>query len=502
MFFERISALATRGRGEVWIHFVKSVHSNVVQDKTLTSYDTILVLICCLERILPSNAEPGLMRRIGACALRLHGRPSRSLAQWPRGLCHNTEDRKALQDDATVQQLWAACDSTTRYQLKVVTAETAALGMAVGMVVPVLPYFAEGIGGVGATGVGLIVAVPSLATLLLNVPCGRLSVGVLCDTKGRVPMMVGGSALTSIGNVLTGLSISMFHLLPARLLVGVGGAAATPASEAYVADITARFPAHRGTMMGLLGGVGTLSYAMGPALGGFVAEALGPAAPFLCLGAATGLCAIMLSGLPETVSKLSAKDHKGAWAIAKDLLGMRDVQAVLAMDCALYTGWAVYLGVVPLHAVAVWGATAGQLGALYSMMAIAGCIGSPLGGWAGDKFGRQNVIVAGSVTCAIATGSLAFANDFTSFVGCLVLWDFAEGVLGTSMAAFAADVAPTHQRGQTFALRSQMRAATMLTMPIVVGVVGDAISLNVALGLGSFVFLGSCATFCSKTTQT
>lgn len=150
---------------------------------------------------------------------------------------------------------------------------------------------------------------------------------------------------------------------------------------------------------------------------------------------------------------------------------------------------------VPLHAVAVWGATPGELGALYSMMAVAGCVGAPLGGYLGDQFGRRGVIIAGSVTCAAATSALAFATEFWGFAGCLVVWDFAEGVLGTAMAAFAADVAPATQRGETFALRGQMKAITFLVMPIAVGAIADGTSLSVALMTGSGVILGSCASF-------
>lgn len=240
------------------------------------------------------------------------------------------------------RQLWASLDSTTRYQLGLLAAETAVLGTAVGMVVPVLPSFAENIGGVGATGIGMIVAIPSLAILLFSVPSGKLA-----DSKGRVPMMVGGSFLTAVGNVATGLSSSMIQMIPSRLTVGVGSAAATPASEAYVADVTAKFPSHRGVIMGALGGVGTLSYALGPALGGCLAEVLGPNMPFLVLGGAAGCCALALATLPETYKGGQGKGGvvSSCWESTKGLLKLRNVRGLLAMDTALYTGWAVYLGV-------------------------------------------------------------------------------------------------------------------------------------------------------------
>jgi hypothetical protein len=49
---------------------------------------------------------------------------------------------------------------------------------------------------------------------------------------------------------------------------GVGSAANGPASQAYLADITSKFPKHRGALMGTLGSIGMLSYGVGPAVGG------------------------------------------------------------------------------------------------------------------------------------------------------------------------------------------------------------------------------------------
>jgi hypothetical protein len=52
----------------------------------------------------------------------------------------------------------------------------------------------------------------------------------------------------------------------------------------------------------------------------------------------------------------------------------------VSMLKAVYIGWALWMTVVPLHAVAVWGATPGTLGIMYTVMAVAGAVGAPLGG--------------------------------------------------------------------------------------------------------------------------
>ena len=76
------------------------------------------------------------------------------------------------------------------------------------MVVPVLPAFAAQ-WGAGAFGIGLLVAAPSLARLVLNNTAGRM-----VDSRGRVPMMVGG-ALIAVGQTV------ILPAQPPRPLVGV-----------------------------------------------------------------------------------------------------------------------------------------------------------------------------------------------------------------------------------------------------------------------------------------
>ena len=44
------------------------------------------------------------------------------------------------------------------------------------------------------------------------------------------------------------------------------------------------------------------------------------------------------------------------------------LHGLLIMDAAVFTGWALWLTIVPLHAVSVWGATPGTLGLMYTVM--------------------------------------------------------------------------------------------------------------------------------------
>ena len=269
-------------------------------------------------------------------------------------------------------------DGTTRYQLAVLAGGTCVMSLGFGTIAPILPLFASQWGDMGATGVGLVIAAPALAKLLLNTASGRRA-----DTHGRVPMMVAGGAINACGNFLTAFAQSITAVTASRLVCGVGSAGNGPASQAYLADVTSKFPKHRGAVMGTLGSIGMLSYGFGPAVGGLLAEVWGPGICFGVVGAACALTAVAEATLPETLhqqpmpAKANASssgssspvvegqlshtvgsesaDHTATAAVAAaSSLSIAELfsrvprlRGLLVMDAAIYTGWAVWLGVVP-----------------------------------------------------------------------------------------------------------------------------------------------------------
>jgi DHA1 family multidrug resistance protein-like MFS transporter len=146
------------------------------------------------------------------------------------------------------------------------------------MIIPVLPLFASSI-GLGSSGVGLIVAMPAAAKLLLNLPVGHL-----VDTVGRKPPLIAGVLVDGVGCLLTASATGLGQMVPARLLVGAGSACGTTAGGAYTMDVVGRYPAHIGTLLGTANAIGTLGFAAGPMLGGWLADRGGAALPFVLIG--------------------------------------------------------------------------------------------------------------------------------------------------------------------------------------------------------------------------
>ncbi len=109
------------------------------------------------------------------------------------------------------------------------------------------------------------------AYLLTSTIAGPLY-GKLGDLYGRKLMMQIAVGLFLLGSVLAGLAQSMWFLIGARALQGLGGGGLFVLAFTVVGDVVA--PRQRGKIQGIFGAVFGLSSVVGPLLGGFFVDAL------------------------------------------------------------------------------------------------------------------------------------------------------------------------------------------------------------------------------------
>lgn len=96
--------------------------------------------------------------------------------------------------------------------------------------------------------------------------------GKLSDVYGRKLLLLGGIGLFLGGSALSGLSQDMTQLIMFRGIQGLGAGALFPISLAVIGDLFT--PAERGKYQGLFGAVFGISSLIGPALGGFLTDAI------------------------------------------------------------------------------------------------------------------------------------------------------------------------------------------------------------------------------------
>ena len=119
--------------------------------------------------------------------------------------------------------------------------------------------------------------------------------GKLADRFGRKPLMVLGMAVAAGSSFLIPGLASLAGLAALWALQALCYAAGDPAEQALVADLTGGD--QRGRAYGLYTLAAGLGATVGPLVGGWLYEAVGPQAPFLANGVVLALCTAVLAAL-------------------------------------------------------------------------------------------------------------------------------------------------------------------------------------------------------------
>ena len=150
---------------------------------------------------------------------------------------------------------------------------------------------------------GFVVALPSFAGLLFNLPGG-----ILIDRAGKKKPLIVSTYVQGVSCMTMAASHGLLLLVPSRFGMGVSFSIWSTAMDAYQGDIVNRCDPHfKGRALGIVAMTSNLAYAVGPLAGGWLADAtpFGVTAPLLFVGASTLLTVPMINVImEETPSEL------------------------------------------------------------------------------------------------------------------------------------------------------------------------------------------------------
>jgi len=275
-----------------------------------------------------------------------------------------------------------------------------------GIVIPVLPFYAEG-SRFNATPriVGLLFASYSVMQLIFAPILGRLS-----DKYGRRPVLLISILGTGVGFLLLGFATTLWMLFAGRVLDGITGGNISTA-QAYIADVTSKEDRAKG--MGLIGAAFGLGFVFGPAIGGILSH-WGIAVPFFF---AAGLCfanaALLYFTLPETVTadhpaRTSASSGRGFSQLIQSLSNHR-LAFVIGIYFLFIVAFSIMTTSFSLFTMFRYGYDAQHTGYLFAYVGVLSVIVQ--GGLIGrlvKKFGELSLVILGAFLFA---GSL-FAVPF------------------------------------------------------------------------------------------
>ncbi len=312
-----------------------------------------------------------------------------------------------------------------------------------GIVLPLLPYYAESFGA-SPFDVTLLVASFSAMQFVAVPFWGRIS-----DRHGRRPFIVLGLFASALSYLLFGLAQSLAVLFISRVAAGAAGGTISVA-QAYVADATG--PADRARGMGMLGAASGLGVLIGPAIGGYFSQ-FGYAVPgFIAAGlcAANGLAAIVI--LPESLRARERGEGKGAqaatlrsWAGA---LTSYPFVLLLAVYFLAIMSFTAMTGVLALFAERAHGMDAMDMGVVF---ATAGgttvVVRGLIVGWLVRRFGERRIVQAGTAVLAAVLAALPLVPTRDAIFALVPFWALATGLTFPSLASLVSQETDTESQG-------------------------------------------------------
>lgn len=348
-----------------------------------------------------------------------------------------------------------------------------------GIVLPILPYYAQRFGAAGL-GYGAIIGVFSLMQFVATALLGKLS-----DRVGRRPIILATTLINAVGYTLFAFAGSYWVLFLSRVVSGFAGGNIS-AAQAYIADITS--PAERSRGMGIVGAAFGIGFSLGPAIGGFAAHYGGPAAPGLVavgLSLANFVSAYFI--LPESLGHehrvkrpLFDLGHLGD-AIARPRL--RPLMAVWALVPFAFAGYTVAL---PLHAAAVLGWKERELAILFTLIGItAASVQGYLFGKIVRRTGERALVIAGTFGMAVSIGVIPLLGTSAALYAWTFVLAFANSVFAPAATGLVSVYADRKEQGTVLGAAQAIGALGRTAGPPAVGTVYDAVS-----GTAAFLMAG------------
>lgn len=288
-----------------------------------------------------------------------------------------------------------------------------------GIVIPVLPFYAEGT-AFNATPrtVGLLFASYSIMQLIFSPILGGLS-----DKYGRRPVLFLSIIGTGIGFLVLGLATTVWMLFIGRILDGITGGNISTA-QAYIADVTTE--ENRAKGMGLIGAAFGLGFIFGPAIGGILSH-WGIHVPFFFAAALCFANAILLFfTLPETVTADHPAKHSaaGGRSLGHVIASLKEPKLafVLVIYFLFIVAFSIMTTSFSLYTMFRFGYDAQHTGYLFAYVGlIAVIIQGGLIGRLVKRFGEIPLVIFGAICFAISLFAVPFVGPAAGGLGALLI---------------------------------------------------------------------------------
>lgn len=306
------------------------------------------------------------------------------------------------------------------------------------MIIPELPGYLSSLGG--AQYKGLIISLFT-ATALLSRPFS----GKLADRIGRVPVMIFGASVCVICSMLYPVLSSVAGFLLLRLVHGFSTGFTPTGLTAYLSDIVP--VERRGEAMGLLSSMGTIGLAIGPAIGGVVANYTSLNTMFY-FSSATAIASILLMiGTKET---LKDKNRFSIRLLAVERTDLFEPNVIIPSFIMVLSSFSfgTLMTVLPDFSTYVG---INNKGLLFTYFTIPTLIMRMVSGRLSDVYGRRFILRFSTLLLVVGATTAAFSETSLQLTIGVILHGCAHGMTSPTLFAWTADLSHRNHRGRGLA---------------------------------------------------
>ena len=314
-----------------------------------------------------------------------------------------------------------------------------------GMVIPVMPLYAERLGA-SEIWIGLLSTIYSLMQFVFAPIWGRLS-----DRIGRRPVLLASIAMTALAFLMYGLAGNFTVLVLSRAFAGAATANIAIA-RAFVADVTP--PEGRAKGMGIIGAAFGLGFVLGPAIGGVLSHrslAL-PGLAAAALAALNGVAAWFILPEPEQriVRELARRSRFAAFLSVMGRPGIRRMILVYFLTVLAFSAMESTYALLSWHRYGIDQAHVSWLFAYIGIIVVV--VQGGLIGRLTRAFGEKRLLVAGLVLQAVALAALPFAGNVAGLMVATAPLAIGSGLSQPALSALLSRFAHRDDQGGTLGI--------------------------------------------------
>ena len=339
-----------------------------------------------------------------------------------------------------------------------------------GIIIPLLPFYAESFGASAFT-IGLLGTSFSLMQFLFSPIWGRWS-----DKIGRKPIILVGL----MGSCLSYLALALAGSLPmvflARVIGGIAGAN-IPTAQAYIADVTT--PENRARGMGMVGAAFGLGFIFGPAIGGVLSR-ISPETPMWCASAlcfANFIAAWFL--LPESRSATAVTKNLGRMEAFRHAMGKPALLLVLSLYFIVTLAFSGFEATFAIFSEARFGFTTSTIGFLFAFIGVVlALVQGVFVGRAVKVIGERRLIPLAILAISIGIGLMPWVWNVPTLLGALGVLAVGMGFNNPSLSSMVSKLADADDQGGVLGLASSLSSLGRVVGPAWGGYLYDAYGMT------------------------